>query len=179
MESRSECLKKYGSDYRIQKKVDAGELFKVAKAIYSEDKYVPELAVLAYQYPNAVLTMHNAFYMHGLTDVIPDEYDLATERDAAKIKDRRVKQYFSPKGFFDQGVQTVDYKGYPIKVYSKERMLIELLRYKTKLPYDYYKEILLNFRKITPQLDIQAVQDYAYAAPKSGKIMEMLQTEVL
>lgn len=30
--------------------------------------------------------------MHGLTDVIPDAYDLATDRDAAKIKDRQVHQ---------------------------------------------------------------------------------------
>ena len=58
-------------------------------------------------------------------------------------------------------------------------MLIELLRYKSKLPFDYYKEILLNYRKIVPQLNMQAVQDYAYEAPKSGKIFETLQTEVL
>ena len=66
-----------------------------------------------------------------------------------------------------------------IPVYSRERMLIELLRYKSKLPFDYYKEILLNYRKIMPQLDIQAIQDYAMDAPKSGKIMDTLQMEVL
>ena len=30
-----------------------------------------------------------------------------------------------------------------------------------------------------PQLNIQEIQDYAYEAPKSGKIMETLQMEVL
>ena len=64
-------------------------------------------------------------------------------------------------------------------MYSKERMLIELLRYKSKLPFDYYKEVLLNYRKIMPQLNIQLIQEYAYAAPRSGKIMETLQTEVM
>lgn len=179
MRSRAECLAEYGSDYMIQQKVDAGELFRVGKAVYSENAQVPEIAVLSYQYPNAVVTMHNAFYMHGLTDVIPDEYDLATDRDAAKIKDQRVHQYFVPAGFFEQGVVMTDYKGYQIPVYSRERMLIELLRYKSKLPFDYYKEILLNYRRIMPQLDIQAIQDYAMDAPKSGKIMETLQMEVL
>ena len=174
-----ECLAEYGSDYIVQKKVKAGELFKVGKAVYSEEKHVPEVAVLAYQHPNAVVTMRSAFYMHGLTDVIPHEYDFATDRNAAKIRDKRVKQYFAPTGFVDQGIETVDYKGYPIRIYSKERMLIELLRYKSKLPYDYYKEILLNYRKIMPQLNIQAIQDFAYDAPKSGRIMEMLRTEVL
>lgn len=179
MKSRAECLDEYGSDYKIQQKVNSGELFKVGKAIYSEDRYVPELAVLAYQYPNAVLTMHNAFYLHGLTDVIPDEYDFATDRNAAKIRDKRVKQYYVSSDFFEQGAESIKYKGYPIRVYNRERMLIELLRYKSKLPFDYYKEVLLNYRKIIPQLNMQAVQDYAYEAPKSGKIMEMLQMEVL
>ena len=178
MKSRADCLKEYGSDYMIQQKVDAGALFKIGKGIYSEDKHVPELAVIAYKYPNAVVTMRSAFYMHGLTDVIPDEYDLSTDRNASKIREKNIKQYFVPSDF-EQGTETVDYKGYSIRVYNKERMLIELLRYKNKMPYDYYKEVLHSFRKILPKLDMQAIQDYAYEAPKSGKIMEALQTEVL
>ena len=179
MKNREECLSEYGSDYKIKKMVEAGKLFRVGKALYSEEEHVPELAVLACQYPKAVVTMRNAFYMYKLTDVIPDEYDLPTERNAAKIRDKRVKQFFSPDGFFEQGVTTSDYKGYPIRIYSKERMLIELLRYKSKLSFDYYKEILLNYRKIMPLLNIQMIQDYAFEAPKSSKIMETLQMEIL
>lgn len=179
MKTRAECLSEYGSDYKIQQKVDAGEIFRIGKALYSEEKNVPDLAILAYKYPKAVLTMRNAFYMHGLTDQIPDEFDFATARDAAKIKDKRIKQFFYPESFFEQGVTISDYKGYPIRLYSKERMLIELLRYKSKLPFDYYKEILLNYRRILPQLNIQLIQDYAYAAPKSSRILETLRLEVL
>ena len=79
----------------------------------------------------------------------------------------------------DQGIETTIYKGYPIRVYNKERMLIELLRYKSKLPFDFYKEVLLNYRKILPKLNIQEIQDYAMDAPKSSKIMETLQMEVM
>ena len=42
-----------------------------------------------------------------------------------------------------------------------------------------YKEVLLNYRKILPQLNIQDIQDYAMAAPKRKMIMEALQMEVL
>ncbi len=111
--------------------------------------------------------------------MIPDAYDLATDRNAAKIPDRQVKQYFIPSGFLLEGVESMDIKGYSVPIYCKERMLIELLRYKTKLPYDYYKEILLNYRRILPQLNIQRIQDYALASPKSNKILDILQTEVL
>lgn len=177
--SRSDCIAKYGSDYQINKKVVAGELYKVEKGIFSETENVPELAVLAFKYPHAVLTMHSAFYMYDLTDVIPDEYDLATDRDATKIPEKNVKQYFLPHDFLMEGVENINYKGYPIQIYSKERMLIELLRYKSKLPFDYYKEVLLNYRRILPTLDIQKIQDYAWNSPKSNKVMELLQMEVL
>lgn len=179
MKTRAECLEKYGSDYFIEKKIKEGELFKVGKGIYSEKKYVPEIAMFVYKYPNAVVTMKSAFYFHGLTDVIPDECDLATTRDATKIKDERVKQYFIPDDFFAEGIEIADYKGYDIRIYNKERMLIELVRYKSKLPFDYYKEIILNYRKLLPRLDIQKIQDYALMAPKSNKVLEILQMEVL
>lgn len=179
MKTRAECLKKYGSDYFIEKEIEEGKLFKVGKGIYSKKKYVPETAMFVYKYPNVVVTMKSAFFLHGLTDVIPEECDLATTRDAAKIKNKKVKQYFVADYFFEEGIETVDYKGYDIRIYNKERMLIELVRYKSKLPYDYYKEIILNYRKILPQLDIQKIQDYALMAPKSNKVMEILQTEVL
>ena len=56
---------------------------------------------------------------------------------------------------------------------------VELLRNKNKLSFDYYKEILLNYRKIIEDLDMQAIQDYVYAVPKSEMIMETMQLEVL
>ena len=58
-------------------------------------------------------------------------------------------------------------------------MLIELIRYKTKLPFDYYKEIIQNYRKILPRLDVQKLQDLAMASPKSASILKTLQMEVL
>lgn len=179
MLSREQCLQVYGSDYYIQKKVDAGELFRLDKGVYSTKEHVPELAVAAFKYPNAVITMRSAFYFHGLTDVIPDIIDLATERNAAKIMDKRVRQYFIPGNFFKEGIEHKEYKGYMISVYNKERMLVELIRYKPKLPYDYYKEIILNYRRILRTLDIQEIQDLALAAPKSNKVFEILQAEVL
>lgn len=179
MLTREQCLREYGSDYYIQRKIDCGELFRIDKGIYSLERYVPEIALMAYKYPNAVVTMRSAFYLYGMTDDIPDEVDLATTRDAAKIPDKRVKQYFVADDFFTEGIERMDYKGYSIRIYSRERMLIELLRYKTKLPFDYYKEVILNYRKILPTLNIQKIQDIALAAPKSGKVMQILQTEVL
>ncbi len=178
MKTQADCLKSYGSQYQINKLIEQKKLFHLERGVYSEKEHVPVLAVLAFKYPKAVVTMRNAFYIHGLTDVIPEYYDLATDRDAAKIRDKRVHQYFYPKDTFLDGVETMDYRNFPILIYSKERMLIELIRYKSKLPFDEYKEIILNYRKVLPHLNIQEIQDYAMSMPKSEMIMEVLQMEV-
>lgn len=176
--SYNQCIEKYNSNYGIKKAIASGELFSIEKGIYSEQKYVPELAVIMEKYPNAILTSKSAFYYLSLTDVIPDFYFLATDKAGAKINDKRVKQVFVVKELLEYGVKEIERQGVMIRVYDKERMLIELIRSKNKLPYDYYKEIIGNYRNIINELDIERIQDYAMIFPKSGLIAETLQAEV-
>ena len=49
---------------------------------------------------------------------------------------------------------------------------------KNKLPFDYYKEILGNYRGLLYELDIERIQDYAERFPKSKMISEALEREV-
>lgn len=177
--TRKECLEQYGSDYFIQQQINAGELYHVEKGVFAEQSNISELALIAWKYPKAVFTMLSAFYHYGLTDSIPEIFDLATDRDASKISDSRVHQYFMPTKSFMLGVTTAEEQGFSFQIYDRERMLIELLRYKNKLPFDLYKEILLNYRKIMPQLNIQKIQDYALSVPKSNLVLKTLQLEVL
>lgn len=179
MYKKADCIKKYGSKYNISKVMEEGGLYRVDRGVYSENKYVPELSLLSFKYPNAIITMRNAWFIHGLTDVVPEEYDFATDRNAAKITDKRIKQFFYPKEILTLGVIEMDYQGYKIKIYNKERMLVELIRYKSKLPFDYYKEIILKYRQIMPNLDIRKVEDYVMASPKKDLIIKRLQLEVL
>lgn len=175
----SECIEKFGSKYNINKVMEESALYRVDRGIYSEKEHVPELCILSFKYPKAIVTMRSAWFIHGLTDVVPDEYDFATDRDGAKIKDKRVKQYFYPKEIIQNGSIEMDYQGYRIKIYNKERMLVELMRYKNKLPFDYYKEIVLNYRRIIQTLDIGKIEEYVMASPKRELIMDRLQLEVL
>lgn len=174
----NECLKKHKSDYLIKKAICSGELFKVEKGIYSDQPYASDIAVVTAKYPQAVISMNSAFYYHTLTDVVPDHYYLATGKDDSKIKDERVKQIFEQSELVDVGVTTMSVQGIDVKIYDKERMLIELIRSKKKLSYDYYKEIINRYRSLIFKLDVERIQEYAFIFPKSGMITETLQTEV-
>ena len=174
-----ECKEKYGSDYQIKKQLREKELFCLEKGIYSDKSYEPELSIITMKYPKAVVTLNTAFYFYNLTDTIPDKYYLMTERKAAKIRDNRVIQIYENSAEAYLGAVKTEYNGRDFLIFNKERMLVELLRNKNKLPFDYYKEILLNYRKIMHELDIPELQDYIYALPKSRMTMETLQLEVL
>ena len=140
---------------------------------------MPEELIIAAKYPKAVLTLNSAFYHYGLTDVIPEKYYLATDRDSYKITDTRVVQIFEKGDLLRLGEVKIEQDGCNINIYNRERLLVELLRHKSKFPFDYYKEVLLSFREIIDELDIRTIQDYAYEVPKTDKIMETLQLEVL
>ena len=56
--------------------------------------------------------------------------------------------------------------------------MIELVRFRGKLPFDYYKEIIVNYRRLVYELDIQAVQEYAIKLPKTKQVLDTLQLEV-
>ena len=47
-----------------------------------------------------------------------------------------------------------------------------------KISFDYYKEIIANYRKLIYELDIQSVQEYAIQLPKSRFVLDTLQLEV-
>jgi len=55
--------------------------------------------------------------------------------------------------YFDIGDTFIKYNNIKIRVYDKERMLIELVRNKKNIPYDMYKEIVNNYRKIIESLN--------------------------
>ena len=176
--SFDECIKKYNNQYQIEKMLQEGKLYKIEKGIYSDLKQVSDLEIIAFKYPNAVFTMNSAFYYYGLTDVIPEKFYLATNRDATKIHSHNVKQFFHQENIFQTGITTILYQNVEIKIYDKERMLIELIRNKNILPFDYYKEIIGNYRKLIYELDMQEIQEYALQLPKTKMVLETLQLEV-
>ena len=103
--------------------------------------------------------MDSAFYFHNLTDVIPSKINLAIERNSSRIKDEKINQVLIIKKLFEIGKMQMTVEGATINVYDKERMLIELIRNKNQIAFDYYKEIISNYRKIINDLDISKIED--------------------
>ena len=173
-----QCIEKYGSDHMLKKEIVEGSLFQKEKGIYSLNRTCSELEIISAKYPKAVFTGESAFYYHGLTDVIPDFYHLATVRTDGRIKDERVKQTFLKEDIFDMGQVKISYHNTEICIYNVERMLIELVRFRGKLSFDYYKEIISNYRNKIYELDEEWFEENIGKFPGSKKLFDTIQLEV-
>ena len=58
-------------------------------------------------------------------------------------------------------------------------MLIELVRFRGKLSFDYYKEVIGAYRKRVETMDIAKVEEYADKFKRSDKMMQIVELEVL
>lgn len=176
--SYTECIEKYGNEYRLGKAVAEEMIYRIEPGLYSTMRYPVELDIIVKKYPDAILTGEYAFYCHDLTNVIPEKYYIATKAKAAKLTDPRIVQLYVKDDLLQLGVTEKEINGVTVKIYDKERMLIELLRNKNTMPYDLYKEIIGNYRKIIEDLQIWRIQEYADIFPKSKMIKKALEEEV-
>lgn len=176
--SYKQCIEKYQSDYFLEIALKSGVLNKIEKGIYTDSASWTELDLITYKYPNAIFTLNSAFYYQNLTSVQPDRYYLGTDRNATKIKDQNIQQVFYPEVTLPLGVEEKSINDTTIKLYSKERLLIELIRHKNKLPFDYYKEIISSYRNIIGELNIKWLEENICKFPGSGKIMNAIRLEV-
>ena len=174
-----ECIEKYGSHYALMQAIADKKIFKIKEGLYSTEKKPKELEIFIKEHKDAVFTMESAFYYLGISDVIPNQYIVATDKDASKYNEPNTKQYFLNSGLIKIGVTSIEYNGVNIPIFNKERMLIEIVRYKNKMPFDYYKEIINYYRNHIEDIDISLVLDYLEPFPKKELITKTIQMEVL
>lgn len=173
-----ELKEKLKSDYQIQKAVSNKEYYKVENGLYSDVEFVNTLEIILKKYPNAIFTSDSAYYYYDLTDVIPDYFYLATKRTDTRITDKSIKQVFIPNDLFDFGKTKIEIENVKINIYDEERMLVELIRKKNVIPFDYYKEIITNYRKKTDKLDIYKIGEYISYYKNESSLYDTLMREV-
>lgn len=173
-----EVIEIYKNDYNLKKALNKNEIYKLEKGIYSQSKVVSPLVLYSKKYPNAVITMDSAYYYYNLTDVIPNKVYLATDRNSDKINNKKIVQVYMSKEILNVGKITVKEDNQAINIYDRERLLIELIRKKKQIAFDYYKEIISNYRKMVDELDMYKIEDYLSLFKNDINLSNVLQMEV-
>lgn len=176
--SGKEVLEKYGTRYNLSKALKNKEIFKLEHGIYSDKDLVNPMIIASKKYPSAIITMDSAFYYYDLTDVIPKKTFVATNRNSNTIKDEKIIQIKVPKEILNYGKEDVIVDGEKVKMYNKERLLVELIRKRKQISFDYYKEIVSNYRKISENLDMYKIEEYLSLYKNETNIADALLREV-
>lgn len=175
---RNELDKNKYSTYQLNKALKNKELFKIDNGLYSNKKNVNPLEIILKKYPDAIFTSNSAHYYYDLTDVIPDYFYLATKRTGSRIKDKNIKQLFIPDELFEIGKTQTEIENVKINIYDEERILVELIRKKNTIPFDYYKEIINNYRKKIDSLNIYKIQKYISYYKNESSLYDTIMREV-
>ena len=175
---RNELNKDKYSTYQLNKAIKNKELFKIDNGLYSDVEFVNPLEIIFKKYPGAIFTSDSAYYYYNLTDVIPNYFYLATKRTDTRITDKNIKQVFIPNDLFEFGKTQIQVENVKINIYDEERMLVELIRKKNIIPFDYYKEIITNYRKKIDKLDIYKIQEYISYYKNELSLYDTLMREV-
>ena len=175
--SGKEAIEKYGTRYNLSKALKNKEIFRLEHGIYSDKDLVNPMIIASKKYSSAIITMDSAFYYYDLTDVIPKKTFIATNRNSNIIHDSNIVQIRIPKEKLNQGKEVVLIDGEKVKMYNKERLLVELIRKRNQIPFDYYKELISNYRKIVDDLDMYKIEEYLSLYKNESNIADVLLRE--
>lgn len=176
--SGKEAIEKYGTRYNLSKALKNKEIFRLEHGIYSDKDLVNPMIIASKKYSSAIITMDSAFYYYDLTDVIPKKTFIATNRNSNIIHDSNIVQIRIPKEKLNQGKEVVLIDDEKVKMYNKERLLVELIRKRNQIPFDYYKELISNYRKIVDDLDMRKIEEYLSLYKNESNIADVLLREV-
>ena len=176
--SGKEAIEKYGTRYNLSKALKNKEIFRLEHGIYSDKDLVNPMIIASKKYSSAIITMDSAFYYYDLTDVIPKKTFIATNRNSNIIHDSNIVQIRIPKEKLNQGKEVVLIDGEKVKMYNRERLLVELIRKRNQIPFDYYKELISNYRKIVDDLDMRKIEEYLSLYKNESNIADVLLREV-
>lgn len=178
LSSHKELIETLKSDVAIAKAVADKRIYKVARGIYCDKPYAPFVEIARKRYPEAVVTMESAFFYQGLTDVIPETLHLATDRKASRITDKRISQHFVPSELLHLGEIEIQYNNSKVLTYDLERLAIEVARMRSKLPFDFYKEVIGSLRVHAHEMYPAKIDDYLQYFTYRESILDTIRNEV-
>lgn len=173
-----ELKSKYNTAYKIKKAIEKNEIYKIEKGLYSNKKYVNPIILYSKKYPNAIVTMDSAFYFYDLTDVIPQKVYLATDSHSRKIENDNIIQLFVDGKILNEGKITEKIDDEYANIYDKERLLVELIRKRNQISFDYYKELISSYRECSDKLDMYKIEKYIALYKNESNLSDALLREV-
>ncbi|MCR5545116.1 MAG: type IV toxin-antitoxin system AbiEi family antitoxin domain-containing protein [Lachnospiraceae bacterium] len=148
---KSSELNETGVDFRrVQKFVEEGKLTRVKNGYYTSKllNYTEEQLVVA-MFPDGVLTLESGAYYYGYLKNRPAHWSIAISKNTSKSRFKLdypiVTPFYTEPDVLSRGVSEMEIAGEKMKVYTKERLICDILKYQEKMDGKEFKEAVLNY----------------------------------
>ena len=149
-----------------QKLMEDGHIEKVRRGYYqwnnSED--FSEVGTVTRLFPDAILCMDTALRYYGYSDRTPGNWHLAVSKDSGKsrfnIDYPFVKPYYIEPTVLELGLTKGTMDGHEIRIYDKDRVICDCLRYRNKMDKEIFNKAIQNYIA-DPEKSIPKLMEYA------------------
>ncbi len=169
-----------GIDYRrIQSFVDWGLLRRVKNGYYAlaDDGLSDDEVILRLFGADGVLTMETALYVRGYLPKKPAEYQIAVDKNTSKSRFNLnypfVRPYYCEQSVLELGVEQTGFGGGVMKIYNKERLICDCLKYEDHCDRDNIKKALLAYINDSEK-DIARLLGYA----RERRVLKKVQNRI-
>ena len=125
-----------------------------------------EVGTVTRLFPDAVLCMDTALRHYGYSDRTPAEWHLAVSKDSGKsrfkIDHPFVKPYYVEPSVLELGLTTGDIDGHEVRIYDKDRVICDCLRYRNKMDKELFNKAIQNYIA-DPAKSVPKLLEYAEA----------------
>lgn len=136
---------------KIQQLIHEGYIEKVRYGYYqwvNPDDY-SEAGTISRLFPDAILCMDTALRYYGYSDRTPADWHLAVSKDSGKSRFKIdypfVKPYYVEPSMLELGLTIGNIDGHSIRVYDKDRVICDCLRYRNKMDKEIFNKAIQSY----------------------------------
>ena len=165
--------------FSIQKLLEDGYIEKVRFGYYrwAENTESNEVDIVTKLFPDGILCMDTALHFYGYCDTVPNEWHIAVSKDSGKSRFNLdypfVKPYYIEPSLLDLGVITEKMDGVEIKIFDRERVICDCLRYRNRMDKDLFNKAIKSYIN-DPDRNISHLNEYAMQLRVSKKARDLL-----
>ena len=123
-----------------------------------------EVGTVIRLFPDAILCMDTALRYYGYSDRTPGDWHLAVSKDSGKSRFKIdypfVKPYYVEPVVLELGLTSGSMDGLTIRIYDKERLICDCLRYRNKMDKEIFNKAIQKYIA-DPEKSIPKLMEYA------------------
>jgi predicted transcriptional regulator of viral defense system len=145
---------------------DAGVLNRLSRGVYRLTAAMPlgypDLVTVALRAPDSVICLISALAFHKLTTQIPHEVYVAVPRGAEPphLDHPPIRTFWFIGKVFIEGIETHRLDGVDVRIYSREKTLVDCFKYRNKIGMDTVLEALRLYKQ-SRRTNVDALMRFA------------------